>query len=488
MCQYTNTKENIMQFNSYLFLFLFLPVVLLGYFGLYRMGKGGWARLFLSAMSLLFFAWKAPWNLVFLLCSIIINWLFYLLLLRQRKRWVLAVGITANLLALFYYKYFNFCVENLNGLLGSSLALRNILQPMGISFYTFQQIAWLVDMYRDVKMEEDANQCGFLDYLLFSVYFPKMAMGPILLYEELIPQLKDEARHKPRAQYIATGLMMLSVGLFKKVVLAEAFAPSVTWGFSQLEQMTGMDAWLVMLSYTFQLYFDFSGYCDMAMGISAMLGITLPQNFDSPYKALSPVEFWRGWHMTLTRFLRRYVYFPLGGSRKGTLRTYLNIMIVFLISGIWHGASWTFILWGLLHGAAQCLNRAFKRQWERLHPAFQWMATFLFVNLSWVVFRADSLSEALRFFKKMANMESMVISPGLIESFKLVELPAIFQNHRMTTVMLLYLAALCLVMNGSNLSRQELRPTLARSFMTAVLLVWSVVSLTGVSAFIYFQF
>lgn len=173
----------------------------------------------------------------------------------------------------------------------------------------------------------------------------------------------------------------------------------MAWGFSQVGLLSAADAFLVMLAYTFQLYFDFSGYCDMAVGISQMFNLELPQNFNSPYKALSPVDFWKRWHMTLTRFLRNYIYFPLGGSRKGKVRTYVNVMAVFLASGLWHGANWTFILWGVIHGAAQCLNRMFDRQWNRLHIAFQWMATFLFVNLGWVIFRADSISQAKQFLR-----------------------------------------------------------------------------------------
>ena len=282
--------------------------------------------------------------------------------------------------------------------------------------------------------------------------------------------------------------MVFAAGLFKKVILAEFFAGPVAWGFSQVGSLSSSDAFLVMLAYTFQLYFDFSGYCDMAVGISRMLNLELPQNFNSPYKALSPVDFWKRWHMTLTRFLRNYIYFPLGGSRKGTVRTYVNVMLVFLASGLWHGANWTFILWGLIHGAAQCLNRMFDRQWNRLHTAFRWMATFLFVNLSWVIFRADSISQAKQFFKRLVGFENMQINPGFADSFKMVELPQVFLNHRLMTIFLIYGIALHLVMNTRNMAEAGLKPTVLRGAGTAVLLVWSVISLAGISTFIYFQF
>ena len=396
---------------------------------------------------------------------------------------VLVFGICANLALLFYFKYTNFFIENLNAFLGKDIAFTRLLLPVGISFFTFQQIAWLVDSF---CME--TGDYSFWDYFLFTVYFPKIAMGPILLHGEFMPQLKDSSRLKADSRNMAEGLMILAVGLFKKVILAEFFAGPVNWGYAQVEILSSTDAFLVMLAYTFQLYFDFSGYCDMAMGISRMFNLELPLNFNSPYKALSPVEFWKRWHMTLTRFLRTYIYFPLGGSRKGSLRTYMNIMIVFLVSGFWHGAAWTFILWGALHGAAQALNRVFKRQWENLHTAFRWMATFLFVNLTWVIFRSESISQAKLFLKRLLDFGNMQINPSFMDSFKMVELPLWLTGHRVFTVLGLYGIVLCLVMNARNMGETELRPTFLRGAGTALLLVWSVLSLAGISGFIYFQF
>ena len=398
-------------------------------------------------------------------------------------RMVLAFGIFANLALLFYFKYTNFFIENLNAFLGKDIAFTRLLLPVGISFFTFQQIGWLVDSFR-----METRGYSFWEYFLFTVYFPKIAMGPILLHGEFIPQLKDPFRLKADSRNMAQGLMILAVGLFKKVILAEFFAGPVNWGYAQVEILSSTDAFLVMLAYTFQLYFDFSGYCDMAMGISRMFNLELPLNFDSPYKALSPVEFWKRWHMTLTRFLRKYIYFPLGGSRKGNLRTYMNIMAVFLVSGFWHGAAWTFILWGALHGAAQALNRVFKRQWENLHTAFRWMVTFLFVNLTWVIFRSESISQAKLFLKRLLDFGNMQINPSFMDSFKMVELPLWLTEHRVFTVLGLYGAVLCLVMNARNMGETELRPTFLRGAGTAVLLVWSVLSLAGISGFIYFQF
>lgn len=485
-----------MQFNSYLFIMIFLPAALTGYFGLHHFGKERAARMFLAAMSLLFFAYGNPWYLVLLLISAVFNWWISRMFYRSGAndgnrpaqspsfgKALLTIAIAANLGLLFYYKYFNFFIENLNLIFRQDLVLSKILLPVGISFFTFQQIAWLVDSWRG-----ETGEYGFLDYVLFTVYFPKIAMGPILLHREFIPQLWDESRRNMNPEHMSKGLMVFAVGLFKKVILAEFFASPVAWGYAQVEMLSSTDAFLVMLAYAFQLYFDFSGYCDMAMGISRMFNLELPPNFDSPYKALSPVDFWKRWHMTLTRFLRTYIYFPLGGSRKGTVRTYVNIMIVFLASGLWHGANWTFILWGALHGAAQALNRAFEKQWNQLHTAFQWMATFLFVNMTWVIFRADSISQAKQFFKQLVRLDNMQLNPGWLGSFKLVELPLAIQSHRVFCVVLIHAIALYLVMNTRNMGEAELKPTLLRSIGTALLLVWSVISLAGISTFIYFQF
>ena len=492
-----------MQFNSYLFLLLFLPAVLAGYFGLCRMKRYTWARGFLAAMSLVFFAYGNPWYLGLLVGSAVFNWAVSRMLVRdgsrgtdtghggadsgpgrgQGRKLLLISGIFANLALLFYFKYMNFFIENLNAFLGKDIAFTRLLLPVGISFFTFQQIAWLVESFR-----KETEGYGVWDYFLCTVYFPKIAMGPILLHGEFIPQLREPRRRKADSGHLAEGLMILAVGLFKKVILAEFFAGPVNWGFAQVEILSSTDAFLVMTAYTFQLYFDFSGYCDMAMGISRMFNLELPLNFNSPYKALSPVEFWKRWHMTLTRFLRKYIYFPMGGSRKGPMRTCINIMVVFLVSGFWHGAAWTFILWGVLHGAAQALNRMLKQQWENLHTAFQWMATFLFVNLTWVIFRSESIAQAKLFFKRLLDFGNMQINPSFMDSFKMAELPLWLTEHRVFTVLGLYGAVFCLVMNARNMGETELRPTLLRGAGTAVLLVWSVLSLAGISSFIYFQF
>ena len=394
----------------------------------------------------------------------------------------LCSSVIINLSVLGFFKYADFLIGTVNGLFHTGLRPLGLGLPVGISFFTFQTMSYSIDLYRR-KVPVEKN---YLTYLTYVSMFPQLVAGPIVRFSTVNQELHSR---KIRRSEVTDGFYRFLQGLFKKVLIANQ-AGALWEEIRRLEtgQASAATAWLGAVAFTLQLYFDFSGYCDMAMGISRMFNLELPLNFNSPYKALSPVEFWKRWHMTLTRFLRTYIYFPLGGSRKGSLRTYMNIMIVFLVSGFWHGAAWTFILWGALHGAAQALNRVFKRQWENLHTAFRWMATFLFVNLTWVIFRSESISQAKLFLKRLLDFGNMQINPSFMDSFKMVELPLWLTGHRVFTVLGLYGIVLCLVMNARNMGETELRPTFLRGAGTALLLVWSVLSLAGISGFIYFQF
>ncbi len=482
-----------MQFNSYIFILVFLPLSLAVYFGLNHAGKRKASIIFLILASLFFFAWANPPYVFIIIFSALFNWAVSRLFYRcadgsgRRKKIILTLGILVDLGILFYFKYYNFFIDNLNLIFGSSFNTLNVIMPLGVSFFTFQQIAWLVDSYRG---ETDGDDTTFLNYVLFTVYFPKVSMGPILLHEDFFPQLEDEERMHAHAKDLSQGLMMFSVGLFKKVFIAEIFAAPVNWAWNgNIGALSLMDAVLVMLGYVFQLYFDFSGYSDMAVGISRMFGIDLPQNFDSPYKALSPIDLWRRWNMTLTRFFRKYLYFPLGGSRKGSVRTYLNIFIVFVASGLWHGAGWTYILWGAAQGVAQILNRRFRKAWDKVNKFVRWFVTFLFVNLTWSLFRADSLSSAFAFFTRLFNFKDIWPTDAFIDSFYgMAEFLVFLTDHRRLSVLVCYLAVLLLVTCTKNLWEEKLLPTVGRSAFTIVLLVWSMISFMGVSSFIYFAF
>ena len=315
----------------------------------------------------------------------------------SRAKTILVAGIAANLGLLGYYKYANFFVDNLNALLGNNLILETIILPLAISFFTFQQIAYLVDAYRG-----ETHEYSFLHYALFVTFFPQLIAGPIVHHHEMLPQFARSTIYRLKAEHLAVGLTIFTLGLFKKVVLADGVAVYATPVFNAAEAGTALtffEAWGGALAYTFQLYFDFSGYSDMAIGLARMFGIRLPLNFNSPYKATSIIDFWRRWHITLSRFLRDYLYIPLGGSRKGEARRLTNLLITMLLGGLWHGAGWTFVLWGGLHGCYLVVNNIW-RKWRasrgHLHSTpvgrfFAWLLTMLAVIVAWVPFRAEGM-------------------------------------------------------------------------------------------------
>lgn len=361
-----------MLFNSYIFILFFLPFTLLGYYGLNYLKRYRIANLFLIGMSLGFYGYF-NYKYLFIICgSILINYLLSrgILSLRNRQcagKVLMVFGICIDAAVIFYFKYYDFFLENINAVFGKSFALKNILLPLGISFFTFQQISYLVDSYRG-----ETKEYRFDEYALFVSFFPQLIAGPIVLHGEMIPQFKNLNNRRLIPPNFSKGMYLFALGLFKKVLIADTFGKAVALGFGDIGALSSMEAWIVSLSYTFQIYFDFSGYCDMAIGIGHLFNVELPANFNSPYKSSSITEFWGRWHMSLTRFLRTYIYIPLGGNRKGMARTCLNVMIVYLVSGIWHGANWTFVLWGLLHGALCCLNRFFAKSWDKLGVVMRW--------------------------------------------------------------------------------------------------------------------
>lgn len=492
-----------MLFNSYIFILFFLPVTVAGYFLLHRIGLHTLAKIELILMSFWFYGYFNPSYLWIMCSSICFNFLLSKFIQRNWnlassgvrffRKLLLTLGILFNLALIFYYKYYDFFVENINQAFSLDFQLKNVVLPLGISFFTFQQISYVIDSY---KME--TKKYNFFDYALFVTFFPQLVAGPIVLHNEILPQFEDPKNFRIQSQNFAHGLYVFSSGLVKKVLIADTLGKAVTWGFGSVDTLTSMDAILVMLSYTFQIYFDFSGYCDMATGIADLFNIKLPVNFHSPYKSLSIVEFWSRWHITLTRFLRNYIYFPLGGSRKGVFRTYLNIILVFLVSGLWHGANWTFLFWGLLHGIANALTRALKKPWNRMHTVVQWGLTFLFVNLTWVFFRADTITQAQAFLGKIFTFQDMNASSALLAQYSLMEIDYFVQripflstlvssvNGFYAMVFLLGCYIVCL--NCQNNQEKVFRPTIGRAFTTIFFLIWGIFSLSGISVFLYFNF
>lgn len=486
-----------MLFNSYIFILFFLPITLIGYYVLNHYGKELLAKSLLLVMSLWFYAYFEITYLFIILGSIGVNYGISKCLNRDEKnikrKIILAVGILLNVAVIFYFKYFDFFLENVNYILGTGFVERNILMPLGISFFTFQQISYLVDSYR-------GETCGytFLDYALFVSFFPQLVAGPIVLHGEMISQFNDKAKKKLNQEALAKGIWLFATGLFKKVMIADTLGKAVTFGFDNVENLVGANAWLVMLCYTLQLYFDFSGYCDMAIGIANMFHMELPINFNSPYKATSLTEFWQRWHMTLTRFLRDYIYIPLGGNRKGEIRTLINIMIIYLVSGIWHGAQWTFVVWGLAHGLVRVLEKVCEGGLKKTPKFLRWMGTFLFVNLAWVMFRAENLQDAWCFYRNMWKGWDAGLQAGLLETFEMLEFTYIVEHVPVLTAFVgnypwVYMAVaivlpLMLVLFAKNCHEKEFKPTLGNACGSIVLLVWSIMTFSGVSTFLYFNF
>ena len=438
-----------MLFNSYIFIFVFLPLTLGSYYGLHKLGKPVFAKIALILMSFWFYGYFNP-NYLWIMCSsIIVNYLLSQLLQRKwemsaaqiavLKKSLLAIGLIFNLGLIFYFKYYDFFVDNLNKVFSTDFQLKNIVLPLGISFFTFQQVSYMVDSYRG-----ETKEYNFADYALFVTFFPQLIAGPIVLHNEVLPQFEDKNNWKINWDNMAHGLYMFAAGL---------------------------------------------GY---------MFNIQIPMNFNSPYKALSIIDFWKRWHLTLTRFLRTYVYFPLGGSRRGTVRTYINIITVFLVSGLWHGANWTFIFWGFLHGIGNALTRMFKKQWESMHEVMQWAVTFLFVNVTWIFFRADSISQAFAFIKRILGFKNLNVRAPFLQTFQLKEFHLIYShipvlNKIMASIRgvdaLVLLAGLFfLCLNFKNNQEMKFRPTAKLAVLTVFCLVWGIFTLSGVSEFLYFNF
>ena len=411
-----------MLFNSFAFLFGYLPIVLAGYFLLDRWASSVSWRLapavWLALASLFFYAWWDVRYLPLLLASICVNYgagrLIGACAGAARKR-VLVAALALNLGLLAYYKYANFFIDSVDAVTelagAASLPWHGlaIILPIGISFFTFTQIAFLVDCYRG-----EVREYRFIHYVLFVSYFPHLIAGPVLHHRDMMPQFADPANAHPRAANFAIGLSIFTIGLAKKVLIADNLSPLAMPVFAAGATPTLIEAWIGVLAYTFQLYFDFSGYSDMAIGLSRLFGVKLPLNFNSPYKAANIADFWRRWHMTLSRFLRDYLYIPLGGSRQGVAMRYRNLMLTMLLGGLWHGAGWTFVIWGGLHGLYLVLQQAWQRAFGAARTRW-WpsVLTFLAVMLAWIFFRAPDVSTAWDIAGTLVGANGVSLPRGL---------------------------------------------------------------------------
>lgn len=504
-----------MLFHSYLFVFLFLPVSLIGYYlaAGRRNGDGKAAKLWLVIMSLWFYGSFRIEYLLILLGSAAFNYGLYLRMGKQEHRRsaksILTVGIIGNLALLAYFKYTNFFLENLNALGGMDMPVLKILLPVGISFFTFQQISFLVDVYRG-----EMEKCSLTDYLLCIVYFPKLVEGPLANHGELFPQFSLIGRKHFDGERFIRGISLFIMGMWKKVILADTFGGAVDYGYSNLAIMHGSDAALLTLFYALQLYFDFSGYCDMARGVSWMFGIELPLNFHSPYKACNIIDFWKRWHITLNRFFMKYVYIPLGGNREGKWKMYRNLLIIFLLSGIWHGAGWNFILWGLMHGVLYVATRMWQESkrgktqrpkgksggkvGRSIGKAVCVAAIFLYVSIAWVYFRAESVAQGNELLAKLFQHDFVRVNRNLAGYFNLDEFWYILKALRLDRwefghyllMAVITAASLLLVFFGKNAAQlaQQTRPKVWNAVFMAGLLLWCVLTFSNVGAFLYFNF
>ncbi len=519
-----------MLFNSYGFIFGFLPLVLFGFFYLGRFSPA-MSSLWLASASVFFYGWWDIRYVALLLASVVFNFAAGYLIVQQRARQateppkaLLAGAIVLNLMVLGYFKYAHFFAQTIGQIAGVSLHVGDVLLPLGISFFTFTQIAFLVDTYQG-KVKE----LHFIHYALFVTYFPHLIAGPVLHHRDMMPQFAK--RHVGQIHWgnMAVGMSIFVLGLAKKVLIADALADYASPVFTAAatgEAPKLFAAWVGALSYTLQLYFDFSAYSDMAVGLSLLLNVRLPMNFNSPYKATSIIDFWRRWHMTLSRFLRDYLYIPLGGSRHGNLRRYINLMLTMLLGGLWHGAGWTFVIWGGLHGGYLMINHAWRgikhrmglKVGGKLATLGAGALTFLAVTVGWVFFRADRFATAISLLRGMAGMNGVsfpAFLKGIVAPFCAQQGWAV--SFEMGTDALrasvLLMACLLLVWLAPNLwqifhgyhptcedlsdppmaamriaKRLQWQPTRSYALFCALLFITSVLSLTRVSEFLYFQF
>ena len=494
-----------MLFTSTSFAFIFLPLVLAGFFSVARW-SAALAAAWLFMASLAFYAyWSAPYVLL-LLASIVVNYAIGRRISTciagrlPGARGTLVAGLVFNLGLLAYYKYASFFVASISAATGLPLDVGSIVLPIGISFFTFTQIAFLVDTYR-----HGTREYRFLHYGLFVTYFPHLIAGPVLHHAQMMPQFGRPATYRPRLANLAAGLAIFGIGLVKKVALADGVAPfadAVFDGVAAGQAPSPNEAWLGALAYTYQLYFDFSGYSDMAIGLSLMLNVRLPWNFDSPYRSASIAEFWRRWHMTLSRFLRDYLYVPLGGNRRGELRRYGNLMATMLLGGLWHGANWTFVLWGGLHGLYLCANHAFRQAARRLRwkvrpsrawAAAAWLTTFLCVVVAWVFFRATSVEAAWTIVTAMAG----VVLPGTLSTERLVMNAGLSPTYGALACAALGLIAVlrpnsnligCRLRRSCRQRPQAAAAMLGASSVLSAFLVLLNAEREGANAFLYFNF
>lgn len=479
-----------MTFQSYAYILVFLPAVLIGYYCTVSKHPAI-SKVILILSSFIFYAWANPALAVFLAVYGVLNYL----LSRMQKpgnQSLMRIAVTCNILILGYYKYTGFFLETWNSIFHTQHTFTTLIAPIGLSFLTFRMISFQVDTCRNTIRNE-----SFLNFALYLSFFPVLVQGPIIYFNELIDQFENRPS-APDWNQIAGGVSRFVLGLAKKILIADALGRIVSWGFSSIHDAGTIDLAVTAFCYTLQLYFDFSGYSDMAIGTANMFQIALPENFDSPYKALSIGEFWRRWHITLSRFLKDYIYFPLGGSRNGTLVTYRNTMIIFLISGLWHGANWTFILWGFLHGILVCMERACNPVLKKIPSLLRWILIFTTVNVLWVLFRADSVSQFILFVSQFFRFETLSLSSGPVLALSSIysdflqllvwDGPGSFQLYHIIQFLILVGGSFLICVLFKNNGQRKYRHSAASAVLCSLLFLLCLLSMSEITEFLYQRF
>ncbi len=490
-----------MLFNSHIFIFFFLPITVMVYFGLNKKRLTTAAKGWLIFSSLFFYSY---WNIVYLpliLVSILVNYSITKSIIEYdekvkniiSKRSLFYAGLIFNIGLLGYFKYMDFFILNINMGLGSEIPLFHLALPLAISFFTLQQIAFLVDTYEGL-----VKQKSIIDYTIFVTFFPQLIAGPIVHHSEMMPQFSSLRAKILNYKNIASGLFIFSIGLFKKVVIADSLSVVAIDGFDVAEQLNFIEAWFTSLSYTFQIYFDFSGYTDMAIGAALMMNIKLPINFNSPYRATGVIDFWSRWHITLTNFITTYIYTPIVRAfRKITFtKAMFATFVAMMISGVWHGASWMFIFWGLLHGIGLVVNNYWRKTKIKMPAVLGWFITFNFLNITFIFFRAKEWDDAIKVLSGMLGLKTVVLPgklSGVLEFLTSyhVHFGQVFSQIRPSReIVVWFVVSFVIVFFNKNSIQLKNYLVLNRQTMFFVtgLLFWSLLYLGRVSDFIYFNF
>lgn len=476
-----------MSFSTYEFIFFFLPMILCIYYTLDRTAEIKRYKirtLVLIMASSLFIATSGMLGIIFILISAIVNYILLQLIRIKGNRTIMFLGVFFNIFFLGYFKYYNFFIENINTLFCTNYEFHSTILPLGISFYTFQQILLMAEYSKSEK-----KKIGFGEYLAGIMFFPRVVSGPIVSLQDMQQQWK-QIKKKIDYKNLSRGLYLFCIGLFKKVVIADTLVYIVENGYQITDNINFWQAWCTSICYTMQIYFDFSGYSDMAIGTAKTLGIELPINFNSPYHAHSITEFWHRWHITLSKALSTLIYIPLGGNRKGKIRTCINLMVTFLVSGLWHGASWNFILWGGIHGIFMVVEKLADKWIAKVPIVIRRIITFLIVNWLWVLFRAKSMNQALKVYKGMLSdpqNSSIIGSLSVLSNDGIIPFPdTIWALYLMLIIILLFL--LIVKRKNSNVMYGEFTPNYKTMSFAVILFVISVVHLSRLSSFVYVNF